>query len=116
MPTDWSDDITMSDLADEPALSEELAGLAAMVERKGSKASHAVLNFSLVTYLNSSNLGQLLSIRKQLAACGRSVVLCGVSEDVMSIMRVTGLHRVFSFAPDPLTALAMLQLRGEVDS
>lgn len=116
MPTDWSDDITMSDLADEPALSEELSGLAATIERRGEKASHAVLNFSLVTYLNSSNLGQLLAIRKQLASCGRSVVLCGVGEEVMSIMRVTGLHRVFSFAPDPLTALAMLQLRGDAQA
>jgi hypothetical protein len=28
----------------------------------------------------------------------------------MSVMRITGLHRVFRFAPDTLTALALLQL------
>ena len=113
MPTKWSDDITVSELADEPALSEELVILCAQVGSNPGSASHAVLNFNDVTYVNSSNLGQLLKLRKQLDSFGRTVVLCGVSDEVMSVIRVTGLDRVFRFAPDPLTALAMLQMSDE---
>lgn len=113
MPTRWSDDITVSELSDEPALSEELGSLIAHVEGQTQRASHAVLNFNDVTYVNSSNLGQLLKLRKKLTESGRSVVLCGVCDEVMSVIRVTGLDRVFHFAPDPLTALAMLQIADE---
>lgn len=110
MPTHWSDDITVCELADEPALSEELSGLASVFEQRPERAAHVVLDFSHVSYVNSSNLGQLLSLRKVLDAHQRTVVLCAVSEQVMSVMRITGLQRVFRFAPDTLTALAMLQL------
>ncbi|MEI7658670.1 MAG: STAS domain-containing protein [Phycisphaerae bacterium] len=110
MPTHWSDDITVCELADEPALSEELSGLASLIEQAPERAAHVVLDFSQVSYVNSSNLGQLLSLRKALDAHKRTVVLGAVSEQVMSVLRITGLQRVFRFAPDTLTALAMLQL------
>jgi anti-anti-sigma factor len=110
MPTHWSDDITVCELADEPALSEELSGLASVIEQRPERAAHVVLDCSQVSYVNSSNLGQLLSLRKLLDARRRSLVLCGVCEPVMSVMRITGLHRVFRFAPDTLTALALLQI------
>lgn len=110
MPTHWSDDITVCELADEPALSEELSGLASLLEQRPDRASHVVLDFSQVSYVNSSNLGQLLSLRKLLDARQRTMVLCAVSEQVMSVFRITGLQRVFRVAPDTLTALAMLQL------
>ena len=113
MPTRWSDDITVSELADEPALSEELGNLIAQIENQAQRASHAVLNFNDVTYVNSSNLGQLLTLRKKLLESGRFVVMCGVCDEVMAVIRVTGLDRVFRFAPDPLTALAMLQIADE---
>jgi anti-anti-sigma factor len=111
MSTDWSDDILIADLTDEPSLSEELAGvLEGVQDGKGGKSRHVVLNFGAVSYVNSSNLSQLLKLKKSVAATGRTLKLCSVSEEVWSVFKTTGLDKVFRFAPDPLTALASLQL------
>lgn len=129
MPTDWSDNIAVVELLDEPALSEELGALiqrgegteggkvdskpgAKGADGKAGKLPHVVLNFAAVTYMNSSNLGQLLRLRKLLADQGRQLRLCSVGEDVWQVLMVTGLDKVFRFSPDPLTALAGLQMDG----
>ncbi len=111
MPIDWADNILIADLADEPSLSEELADVVARIEATDeSSAPHVVLNFTNVSYLGSSNIGQLLALRKLLAARKRSLKLCCVSDEVKSIFSVTGILKMFAFAPDPMTALAGIQL------
>lgn len=116
MPTDWSDNIVVAELLDEPALSEELSSLIVRAEGDTGKTPvpmpHVVLNFGAVTYMNSSNLGQLLRLRKLLAEQKRQMRLCSVNDEVWQILMVTGLDKVFRFAPDPLTALAGLQMDG----
>ena len=111
MATEWSDDIVVVELSDEPALSEELSGT---IDRVSGGAEghvpHIVLHFGGVTYVNSSNLADLLRLRKALAARGRQLRLCSMAEDVWQVMMVTGLDKVLHFAPDPLTALAALQM------
>jgi anti-anti-sigma factor len=101
-------------LQDEPAFSEELN---AVIDRcKGdAPVPHVVLNMNGVTYLNSSNIAQLLKLRKALSAAGRRLKLCSVNDQVWSVMLVTGLDKVFLFAPDPMTALAGLQLEDAED-
>ncbi|MDX9912444.1 MAG: STAS domain-containing protein [Phycisphaerales bacterium] len=127
MPLQWSENILMADLTDEPALSDELNEVIQQVRdhagppgeehdaparASGSHAGapHVVLNFSDVSYINSSNIAQLLRLKKLLAEARRSLKLCALSDDVWSVMLVTGLDKVFRFAPDPMTALAGLQL------
>ena len=110
MATDWSEDIAIAELADEPALSEELASLIERVNEAGENAPHVVLNFAAVTYLNSSNIAQMLRLRQGVAKAGRRMKVCSVGDQVWSVMLVTGLDKVFHFAPDPMTALAGLQL------
>lgn len=111
MATDWSENIVVAELSDEPALSDELAAIIDRVtEAPAAKVPHLVLNFGPVTYVNSSNLAQLLRLRKRLLEAGRSIKLCSVSDEVWSVMMVTGLDKVFRFAPDPMTALAGLQI------
>jgi anti-anti-sigma factor len=108
MATDWSESITIAELQDEPALSEELT---ALISRAGHpEAPHMVLNFSAVTYLNSSNIAQLLKLRRSLSERGRRLKLCSINDQVWSVMLITGLDKVFRFAPDPMTALASLQI------
>jgi anti-anti-sigma factor len=114
MPTDWSDDIVVADLADEPALSEELAHLLERLEAS-EHTPHVVLNFGRVSYINSSNIAQLLRMRKVLAGKNRQVKLCSVGDEIWSVMLVTGLDKVFRFAPDPMTALAGIQLEDEAE-
>lgn len=114
MATNWSDKIVIADLSDEPALSEELT---ALIDKLGSldkdKVPHIVLNFAAVAYIHSSNLAQLLRLRKRLLEAGRTIKICSVSEEVWSVLLITGLDKVFRFAPDPMTALAGIQLEEE---
>lgn len=115
MLTDWSDDIVVVDLADDPQLSDELN---AIIERvAGSETDavpHVVLNMGLVGYIKSSNLAQLIRLRKLVHDVNRELVLCSVDDRVWSVMSVTGLDKMFEVAPDPMTALAGIQL-GDTD-
>lgn len=109
MAIDWSDNILLANLSDEPALSEELGLVIDQIKDSG-EAPHAVLDFRGVSYVNSSNIAQLLRVRKMLDEHGRQLRLCGMGDEVWSVMLVTGLDKVFRFAPDTMTALAGLQL------
>ena len=116
MATNWSDKIVISELTDEPVLSEEINALLERVNQADGHVPHVVLNFGAVTYINSSNLAQLLRLRRKLIEAGRTLKLCSVPDEVWSVMMVTGLDKVFRFAPDPMTALAGLQLEdADVD-
>ena len=113
MSTDWSDDIVVIELTDEPALSDELTSLIQRIDQGSGESPSVVLNCSAVTYVSSSNLAQMLTLRKKLTEVGRSLRLCSVNESVRSVFGVTGLEKLFRFAPDPMTALAGLQIEGE---
>jgi anti-anti-sigma factor len=113
MPTEWSENILLAELADEPQLTEELAAVYERVtDPSGRAARHVVLNLAGVNYISSSHLAQMLRLRKRLIDHGRSVVLCALSDNVWSVMVLTGLDRVFRYATDTPTALATLQLEG----
>ncbi len=110
MSNDWSEDIVVIELTDEPALSDELAGVIQRVDGAGEDPPSVVLNCGAVTYVSSSNLAQMLTLRKKLTESGRSLRLCSVAENVRSVFSVTGLEKLFRFAPDPMTALAGIQI------
>ncbi|MDX2114447.1 MAG: STAS domain-containing protein [Planctomycetota bacterium] len=111
MPSDWSDNIAICDLADEPDLSEEMNELYnQLTERPLTGVPSVVLNLAGVSYLNSSNIAQILRIRRRLLEAGKSMRLCSVADGVWSIMLLTGLDKVFEFVPDKATAIAALQL------
>ncbi len=113
MPSDWSNDIVIADLADEPELSEELNELYnQLTERPVDTVPCVVLNLGGVSYLNSSNIAQILRIRRRLIEAHKTMKLCSVADGVWSIMLLTGLDKVFDFAPDKATAIAALQLQG----
>ncbi len=112
VPSQWSENIILTELSDEPAMSEEFNSLFERLE-SGEPVPHIVVNFANVTYVNSSNLAQLLKVRKLVADGGSLLRLCSVNDEVWSVLMVTGLDKVFQFAPDPMTALAGLQLEGE---
>ena len=116
MLTDWSDDIVVVDLADDPQLSDELSAIIDRIaEAETDQVPHVVLNMGLVAYIKSSNLAQLIRLRKLLPEVQRELLLCSVDDRVWSVMMVTGLDKLFNVAPDPMTALASIQL-GDSDS
>ncbi len=103
----WSDDITVVELGDDPLFSDELTGLTETLE---SAPNDVVLNFAAVGFINSSNVAKLLRLRKGQIASERGLVLCGVNTQVWGVFLVTGLDRIFDFTNDISTALATLQI------
>ncbi len=73
-----------------------------------------MLNFGGVSYLNSSQIASLLRLRKRLAEGQppRQLVLAALSDEVWSVLLLTGLDKVFRVSPDTMTALARVQLDG----
>lgn len=112
MATFWSDNILVADLSDEPEFSDDLGQVEAELSRinQDQATPSVVLDMSDVTYVNSSNLAQLLRIRKTIVGADAKLVIAGVADSVWSVMLTTGLEKVFEFTPDKATALAGLQL------
>ena len=104
---EWSDDIVVVELADDPQFSDELTSVTEMVE---SKPRHVVLNFGSVGFINSSNVAKLLRIRKAVNTQQRKLVLCEVNSQVWGVFLVTGLDKIFVFTGDIATSLASLQI------
>ncbi|MEM6459924.1 MAG: STAS domain-containing protein [Planctomycetota bacterium] len=105
----WSDEIWVSQLADDPAFSEDFETLIPRYT-KAEPRPHLVIDLSGVRILNSSNLSQILRVRKLAADAGRGLRIAGPNDAVWSVFLTTGLDKVFGFSEDTTTALAQLQL------
>jgi len=114
--TDWSEDILIADLSDEPAFSDDMDALCRRLDqppkKNGNPAPDVILNMNSVSYLNSSNLAQLLKVRKKLSLAGRKLRVCAVNDAVWSILMTTGLDQVFSFNDDVSMSLASIQMEA----
>lgn len=106
---EWSDSIWVVQLADEPMLSEELANVKSRAEET-EPPPNIVLDMSNVTHANSSNLSQILRIRKLAADRDSKLKVAGVTDPVWVVMLTTGLDKVFDFAENVPMALAGLQI------
>ncbi len=112
MPVEqWSESVLIAELGDDPQFSDDIA---AVLEAVGNSAqSNVLLNFSNVTYLNSSNIAKLLKLRKVVTIANeRKLKLCGISKSVWGVFLVTGLDRIFDVVDDVPTGLASLQISG----
>ncbi len=74
-----------------------------------------IVSFSLVEFLSSATICLLIILERVLSAAGRRLVLCSVSPGAKAILRHVGLHKLFRFTNDPLTALQFLHSGGHVD-
>jgi len=107
----WSETILVVELQDDPAFTDDLNTLLDRAEENDSLA--AVLNFSAVNYINSSNIAKLLKLRKQLLIAKQKMILCEISNNAWGIFLVTGLDKVFEFSDSVATALASVQMACE---
>ncbi|MBI1337920.1 MAG: STAS domain-containing protein [Phycisphaera sp.] len=105
----WSETIWIARLGNEPALSEDLAGLYEDV-RIFESPVHVVLDFSLVSHVNSSNLSQVLRLRKIAVDRETRLILASPRDGVWGVLLTTGLDKVFEHASDVTTALALIQV------
>lgn len=110
MPVEnWSETVVLAELSDDPHYTEDLT---AVIEQcTNNPHQDVLLNFSGVTYLNSSNIAKLLKLRKLINITNdRKLKLCGISRQVWGVFLVTGLDRIFDICDDVPTGLASLQL------
>jgi anti-anti-sigma factor len=105
---DWSDDVVLVDLPQEPNMGDELKNVTEIVRDRGN--CDVVVDFSDVDIITSSSLSKLLKLRKLLADCGHRLIFCNVAPATKGIFTVTGLDGVFELADDKFVALASLQI------
>lgn len=103
----WSDQITVVELSEDPQFSDDLGSL---MDGLTQKPAHVILNFGALGFINSSNVAKLLKLRKELLSHQRRLIFCGVTSPVWGVFQVTGLDKIFEFTNDMATALAMLQM------
>jgi len=120
---DWSDRVIIAHLGGEPQFSDDLDAIA---HRAGNSQQQqqqpqrqpqpleVVLDFGALRFVTSSQIAHLLKLRKELAAAGARLVLCSVDPQVWGSFLVTGLDKVFEFSDAVPTALATLQLSGNM--
>ena len=110
----WSESILIAELGDEPAFSEDLDLLNRQLDADDGTHEHVnvILDMSQVSFLHSSNITQLLRIRKQLKISKRKLRVCGVRDKVWSVFLVTGLDKIFEFTDDVSTSIAALQIES----
>src|SRR4051812_34885163 len=71
----WSDQVNVVRLLDDPQFTDDLQLLEEQIEKK---AASTVLDFSQVSYINSSNISRLLRLRKQVTSADLKLILCGI--------------------------------------
>lgn len=108
--TDWSDRIIIAEMNDEPAFSEDMDALLRRLDESGDDDADVIIDLKAVSYLNSSNLAQLLKVRKKVMIGKRRLRICSATDAVWSVMLTTGLDSVFNFTEDVSTSLASLHL------
>ncbi len=107
--SEWSDQIIVADLQDEPLLSDDLSGLIERIRSTDSPPG-VVLNFADVSYLNSSNLAQLIDLHKALEGHAIGLCVCDLQAALQSLFEITGLEKVFQIQANTALALAALHL------
>jgi anti-anti-sigma factor len=110
--TEWSESILIAEVNDEPAFSEDMEGLMRRLEKGDSSLPNVIVDMKSVTYVNSSNIAQLLRLRKKLATGSSRLRVCSVHDAVWSVLLITGLDKVFEFTDDVSTSLASLLIEG----
>ncbi len=107
----WSENITIAELNDEPAFSEDMELLIREVDEPETTPD-VIVDLKAVNTVSSSNLAQLLRLRKKLDGRGRRLRICSVNDKVWSVLITTGLDAVFEFTDDVTTSLASLQIEN----
>ncbi len=110
MPVEqWSDKIWIVHLENEPGLSDDLTSVREKMMHVKPTPS-VIVDFAGVTHVNSSNLSQLLRIRKECIDRDTKLRLAALSDQLWAVFLTTGLDKVFDFTEDVPLALAGLQI------
>jgi anti-anti-sigma factor len=73
------------------------------------KRTHLVLDFGRVQFISSTVIGILLTLNKRLAAAPAgtaSLILCGVGQRLLDLLKISKLDRLLTIKPTRKDALA----------
>ena len=59
-------------------------------------ARRLIINFSKVTYLDSSGVGELVGCYTSIKGKGGELRICGMNSKIFSLIKMTSLHSVFA--------------------
>jgi anti-sigma B factor antagonist len=65
-----------------------------------------LIDFTDVAYINSTGLRALILVAKRLHSSGGKLVLAGVIEQILKVLKISGLDTVFTILPTKAEALA----------
>ncbi|MCI5146198.1 MAG: anti-sigma factor antagonist [Candidatus Electrothrix sp. AR3] len=68
-----------------------------------------ILDLAKVTFIDSSGLGALVAVLKQLPSDGK-LLLCGVGHNVFYLLRLTRMDNIFTLYPDLDSAVQTMNL------
>jgi anti-anti-sigma factor len=106
----WSEDVLILELQNEPDFSEDTDSLLAKLKSSDILAPDVIIDLQQVSTLNSSNLGALIECKKMLGKKDRRMIICNINDAIWSTMLATGLDQVFTFIEDTTTALTSLMV------
>ena len=92
------------DLAAAPELNALLSSLAT-----DSKVNYVVLDFSGLTYIDSSGLGTLVRCDNEFRKTGGHMFLTGVKAEIETVMKITRLNSFFNIIPSIEDAKAWIE-------
>jgi anti-anti-sigma factor len=104
---DWSEDIILVDLPQEPEMADEIKAVTEMVRDRGD--CDVIIDFSGVDIITSYSLSKLLNLHKSLIDCSHKLVLCSVAASIKGVFMLTALDRIIEVAGDMFVALTSLQ-------
>lgn len=81
---------------------------ASLIGEIPDSASAVLLNISEVSFIDSSGLGYLVSIYKQLAAENRQMVICEPTTQARMLFELTRMYQIFSIFDDEDLAIETL--------
>ncbi|MHC4430071.1 MAG: STAS domain-containing protein [Planctomycetota bacterium] len=108
---EWSENTLIAQFSDEPLFSEDFESLMRRLDAADS-VPDVVVNLQEVSAINSSNLAQLLKLRKKLEEANGRLRICSARDTIWSVFLVTGLDKLFEFTDDVATSLTSLQLEA----
>ena len=106
----WSHDIVVLDLPEEPELLYELEGLAMILREQNN--CKVLIDFSEVGQLTAAAISKLLEVRQLADYWGHRFALCNVSEAIAAMFKEDGHTRALEVFDDRELALMSLDMVG----
>ena len=104
----WSDQILVVEMGDDPQFTDELNSLIEQLERNPSL--DVVLNMWGVNQIYSSNISQLLRLRAAMIANERRLFLAEIRTQVWGVLQEVSLDKKFDVVDEVANALTLLQM------